>query len=161
MGAFCRLKFRLYIFFFKTLFFFLIFQGGATALPCSPLRAPMIEALSFRFYMDSFFWVLYGLFLLDLYVLFLLGSIWALSFGFYEGSFFWILYRLFLLDSIWALSFGFGLVLLGSRWTLSFGFYMVFFFGFFLLGSVLALSFGFYMVSLFWILYRLFLLVSV
>ena len=57
--------------------------------------------------MDSFFWVLYGLFLLDLYVLFLLGSIWALSFGFYEGSFFWILYRLFLLDSIWALSFGF------------------------------------------------------
>ena len=57
--------------------------------------------------MDSFFGVLYGLFLLDLYVLFLLGSIWALSFGFYEGSFFWILYRLFLLDSIWALSFGF------------------------------------------------------
>ena len=50
-----------------------------------------IEALSFRFYMDSFFWVLYGLFLLDLYVLFLLGSIWALSFGFYEGSFIWIL----------------------------------------------------------------------
>ena len=62
------------------------------------------------------------------------------------GSFFWILY---------------GLVLLGSRWTLSFGFYMVSFFGFFLLGSVLALSFGFYVVSLFWILYRLFLLGSV
>ena len=83
--------------------------------------------------MDSFFWVLYRLFLLDLYVLFLLCSIWALSFGFYEGSFFWILYRLFLLDSI-------------SIWDLSFGFYMDLFFwvldGLFLLGSIWSLSLG-------------------
>ena len=46
-----------------------------------------------------------------------------------------------------------GLFLLGSIWSLSFGF--------FFLDSVLALSFGFYVVSLFWILYRLFLLGSV
>ena len=44
MGAFCRLKFCLNIFFFQT-FFFLIFQGGATAPPCSPLRAPMCKLL--------------------------------------------------------------------------------------------------------------------
>ena len=100
--------------------------------------------------MDTFFWVLYGLLiLLDLYVLFLLGSIWALSFGFYEGSFFWILYRLFLLDSIWALSFGFYMDLffwvldrlfhLGSIWSLSLGSFFQVLYWLFLLGSICGL----------------------
>ena len=68
----------------------------------------------FGFYMASFFWVIYGL--LDLYGLFLLGSIWPLSFGLYMGSF----------GFIWALSFGFYVgSFLGSMWALSFGFYIL------------------------------------
>ena len=36
MGAFCRLKFRLYIFFFQTFFFFFNFPGGSDRSPLLP-----------------------------------------------------------------------------------------------------------------------------